>query len=340
MPEAGQTSPPKRDVCIIGAQGALGRVVATQFDPAAWTLHPAGRRPDQAENFRQLDLDRIETVAPALRGVDLLLSTVPHPAYSAERVVLEQGGFLVNCSHAPAEMAIAITASAAKSVGTVLLNAGLAPGVVNLVAADLLENHPEADCLEVGFTLFTEATAGKAGGEFAHHGLTSRNHHHVTALPMPEPFVGLKFIEVAETEDGGFGRVAGNRAIENYLGFADRPLNLLLRTLNALHLMFLLPRAAFTLGRRGKVGAASREPTAIWIGARRGDERLGGSMIECDGDYRATAAAGRIFAEALLDGEFQPGCFNPEDLFRLDDLLPAFEGVGLRVTRDWQAASA
>jgi hypothetical protein len=288
--------------------------------------------------IRHLDLDRPETVAPAVHDMDLVVSTVPHPGWSAERVVLEEGGFLVNCSHAPARVATAITAEANEPKGTVLLNAGLAPGVVNLVAADLLENHPEADCLEVGFTILSAGTAGKAGGEFAHHGLTSRHRHRVVTLPMPEPFGRLKFIEIAETEDGGYGGVAGSRSVENYLGFADRPLNLLLRTLNALGLMSVLPRAPFAVNRGGK-GAASKEPTAVWVGARLGGERLGASMLECEGDYRSTAAAARVFAEALVDGQFQPGCFNPEDLFSLDDLLSEFEDVGLRITRDWPSGA-
>jgi hypothetical protein len=309
--------------------------VGAQFDASSWRLHRAGRRRDQVdESFRHVDLDRADTVLPAVHDVDLVVSTVPHPSWSAERVVLEHGGFLVNCSHAPARVPVRITAAAKDPKGLVLLNAGLVPGVANLVAAELLERQPRADCLEVGFTVLSAATAGKAGGEFAHRGLTSRRRHRVVTLPMPEPFRGLKFIQTAEDEDGGFGGVADGRAIETYLGFADRPLDLALRAINSLRLMSALPRAAFAVDRGGS-GVASREPTAVWVGARRGGERLGASMIECDGDYRVTAAAARIFGEALRDLRHRPGCFNPEDLFCLDDLLPAFEEVGLHLTRDW-----
>ncbi len=331
------TASPVRNVCVIGAHGALGGTVVEQFDGAGWKVHPAGRRPDQGNGFRQIDLDRPETVASALRDVDLVINTVAHPGWAAERAVLEQGGVLVNCSHAPARTAAAITAEVRGPKGTALLNAGLVPGVANLVAAELLAEHARADCLEVAFTVLRAGTVGRAGGEFAHHGLTSQNHHRVVELSMPEPFGELSFIEVAEDEDGGFGGVAGQRTLETYLGFGDRPVNLALRTMNALRLISALPRAAFTLG-LSKGAEASREPTAIWVGAQRGSERLGASVLECEGDYRTTAVASRLFGEALLDGQGRPGCFNPEDLFSLGDLLPALNDLGLRVTRNWQAS--
>jgi hypothetical protein len=328
-----------RDACVIGAQGVLGVAVAAQLEPAGWRVHPAGRRPERREGFRRIDLDRPETVTAALRDVDLVVSTVPHLGWAAERAVLGQGGVLVNCSHAPAAPATAIAAEAKEHRGTVLLNAGLVPGLANLAAAELLAEHPEADCLEIAFTVLSKGTAGRGGGEFAHRGLTSRRHHRVVALPMPEPFGTLPFIEVAEGEDGGFGGVAGGRAVETYLGFGDRGLSAALRALNALRLISALPLAAFRRD-RGKEAEASREPTAIWVGARRSGERLGASVLECEGDYRTTAAAARLFGEALLDGCGGPGCFNPEDLFSLGDLLPRLADLGLRVTRDWQAESA
>jgi len=316
---------------VIGAQGALGNVVAERFAAAGWTVHPAGRRPDRREGFRRLDLDRPETLSAALKDVDLVVSTVAHAGLSAERMVLARGGVLVNCSHAPTRAAVELTREAKEPKGTVLLNAGLVPGIANLVAADLLEERPRADCLEVAFTVFSEGTAGKAGGEFAHEGLTTRSHHRVVELPLPEPFGELACIEVFEGEDGGLGGVAGGRRVETYLGFADRSLNLGLRAANALRLMRLLPRAAFATERGGKSGT-SREPTAVWLGARRGAERLGASVIECEGDYRATAAAARLFAQRLLTLN-RPGCFNPEDLFALSDLQVAAENGGIRIAR-------
>jgi hypothetical protein len=321
---------PIGQVCVIGAQGTLGNAVVKEFATAGWTVYPAGRRPDQREGFRRLDLDQPETVGPALQGVDLVVSTVAHPSLTAERLVLERGGILVNCSHTPDRAAAAVTSNAREPKGTVLLNAGLVPGIANLAAAEVLEKHPQADCLEVAFTILKEGTAGKAGGEFAHEGLTSAPHHRVIKLPMPEPFGQLACIEIVAEEDFGFRGVAGSRQIEVYLGFADRFLSFGLRAINALRLMRVLPRAAFAIN-RGTQNEASREPTAIWLGARRGAERLGASIVECEGDYRTTAESARVFGEKLIASS-RPGCFSPEDLFSLGDLSPSLSEAGLRIT--------
>jgi hypothetical protein len=179
--------------------------------------------------------------------------------------------------------------------------------------------------------VYVRETTGRAAGEFAHRALTSRRHHRVIKLPMPMPFGELKFMQAAEDEDVGMGAVAGHRRNEFYLGFADPPINLATRVINRMHLMSVLPKAAFLIGRGGATEEASKHPCAIWIGVRRGNKRLGASILECEGDYRTTAACARVFGEALLERPTQPGCFNPEDLFSLDDLLPALGEVGLRV---------
>lgn len=313
---------------MIGGEGALGRAIVEDLRGAGWTVHPAGRRAS-GPDARHIDLDRPETLAPALGDVDLTISTVPDRGFAAERWVLENGGVLVNCSHAAGTAAPALEDEAGLDLkGTVLLNAGLVPGVANLVAARLLAEHREANCLEVAFTVLKEGTAGRGGGEFVHAGLTSRPRHRVIKLPFPE-FGDLSCLEIYEDEDCGFGGVSGSRRVENYLAFADCSANLGLRTMNSLSLMRLLPPAALAAG-AGRPRGLSQEPTNVWVGARRGEERLGASIIECAGDYRTTAQAGRSFAEALLDSR-QPGCFNPEDLFEVSDFMRPLKEMGVRI---------
>lgn len=324
-----------RRACVIGAQGALGSVLVKQFESAGWRVTPTGRRSDPRKGFRKLDLDRVEPLDRFLGDVDLVVSSVPHPGFAAERAVLEQGGTLINCADVPARKAAALGAEVGEPKGTVLLNAGMLPGVANLLAAELLEKYPQADCLEVGFTVHMGETSGNAGAEWAHRALTCQRHHRVIKLPLPEPYGELKFMQVAEPEDVGLGAVAGDRRNETYLGFVDRPVSFALRVINGLRLMSLLPRFAFVMGRTGATEEASTDLTLMSIAVRRGSERLGVSILECDGDYRTTAAVARVFAEALLDRGSRPGCFNPEDLFSLDDLLLALENVDLRITRNW-----
>jgi len=84
---------------------------------------------------------------------------------------------------------------------------------------------------------------------------------------------------------------------------------------------------AFTI-KRGPQEEPSREPTVVWLGARRGAERLGSSIVQCEGDYRTTAEVGRVFGERLY-ADRRPGCFSPQDLFSLADLNPSFKEIGV-----------
>jgi hypothetical protein len=318
--------------CVIGGEGALGRVVVASLRSAGWSVRPAGRRQKGHDGSVHIDLDQPTTLGPALNGVDLIVSTVPHSGCAAERWVLEHGGLLVNCSHAPGATAAALTAEAAdRCKGTVLLNGGLVPGIANLVAAEMLDTHPEADTLEVAFTVTRNATAGRGGGEFVHSGLASRPQHQVINLFLPDPFGELSFIEIHEHEDCGFAGVAAGRQVKNYLGFADKSIAWSLRIANALRLMRALPKAAFAVpGSRN--GQPSQEPTAIWVGARKGPELLGASLAQCEGDYRTTAEVARLFGEALIPSR-RPGCFNPEDLFTIGDLEAPLNETGVRFGR-------
>jgi len=66
------------------------------------------------------------------------------------------------------------------------MNAGIAPGVTNLLAAELLEENPDADEVELVFTVTTHGTGGAAAAPFAHRGFTGRGHHRVMQVTLPE----------------------------------------------------------------------------------------------------------------------------------------------------------
>ena len=59
-----------RSVLVIGAQGALGRLCADGLREAGFDVIRAGRRPEDAADFRLLDLDQPDSVADACAGVD------------------------------------------------------------------------------------------------------------------------------------------------------------------------------------------------------------------------------------------------------------------------------
>jgi len=305
---------------IIGAQGALGSVAQKTFEDAGWRSIPAGRRRDERAGFRHVDLDRPETIESALDGVDVAISTVAHPARTAERLILERGGILIN----PTDLDDATAVDLGRIVeprGTVLANAGLIPGLSNILAAELVKHHPEADEIELGFTASARATAGRAGGEFAHRVLTNRARHATRSLPFPAPLGERPAIEYGEGEGGYLGRLAGERAVRSFISFDEPLISGALRLTNALGLFSVLPRQAFTLGRDKAVEEASTEPVGVWVAVRQRGERLAGRSILCRGDYRTTAAALLTYAEALIASTDRPrGLLFPDDLLGVDDV--------------------
>ena len=89
-------------VLVIGARGALGALVADAFRRHGWAVRQSSREPIPPPDFHYVDLTDPATLAPALDGVDLVITTVPDPTLAAERHVLKRGGVLLNLSAGPA----------------------------------------------------------------------------------------------------------------------------------------------------------------------------------------------------------------------------------------------
>ncbi len=196
-------------VLVIGAQGVLGSALARAFDDAGWRVVKAVRRGDGTSRFRLVDLDRAETVAVAIAGVDLVVDPVPHPGLTAERVVLREGGVLIDVSMRPAGAVQQLRAETTNARGTVVLNAGRIPGVSNLVVADLLAAHPDADAVEIVFSFTAGGASGRAGGESLHRNLTSARQHETAMIPFPAPVGPTRSLRFAASEDGWLGEFTG-----------------------------------------------------------------------------------------------------------------------------------
>jgi NAD dependent epimerase/dehydratase family len=314
---------------VIGARGVLGALTVRTFASAGWDVRPAARRPRPGQ--AEIDLNQPDSIAATCDGYDLVVNTVPHPDLLAERHVLEQGGTLINISALAAAAGRALRGVAAGARGTVLMNAGLAPGVTAMVAADLLRLHPDADELELVFTLSTEIPRGPASAEFIHRGLTSVASHRTTRLPLPSPFGERVCIGFGERDAGWLGGVAEGRLVRQYICLNELAAHERLLDLNRAGGMTTLPR--FLIGsRKPRVGgAASNEPVAHWIAAIGGDRRLGARTVECRGDFLHAAKTAVVFAEALRGRERTGGCFDPDEICTLADIEPALREAGIAI---------
>jgi hypothetical protein len=309
---------------VLGGQGAAGSAVAAAFRVAGWDVEVGGRRPGAD---RRVDFDRLDTLLEAIRGVDVVVNTVPHPGMAAEVAVLEHGGVLVNVAdRSPAERER--LRAIRRPAGTVLLNWGVIPGVATLVADRLLARSPDADTIELAVVFSARGTSGTAGGAFLHRELSRTARHRTATIPLPQPFGERRCLEFAEGQEGWLGSAAAGREVRSYVRLAEPGLTPMLFALNRLSLMRVLPRRAFA-GRSTE--APSEEPFALGLAARRDDERLAEGSIAGHGMYGRTADVAALGAAALLESDAPRGCLDPHEAFAPGLLDERLREAGLQI---------
>ena len=316
------------NVLVIGADEVLGRLTADAFREAGWTVRSAARRTGQDRSRFELEL--LKSVAVALQENHLVVNTVPHPRLLAERLVLERGGVLINTSALPAAAARSLRAVAAGARGTVLMNAGIAPGVTNVVAAELLRDHATAEELEIVFTLSTAALRDSARADFVHRNLTAVARHRTAMISLPHPFGQRTCLGFAEGETGWLGGVAEGRVVRVYLCITEPAAHERLLTLNRAGTMNRLPRSLFEPHPPAGT-VASREPVAHWIAVKDHDRRLAARSVECWGATVHAARATVVFAEPLIGQPKRRGCFDPEEICTLAQIEGRLSRAGVSV---------
>ena len=327
MPEVNE--PGVGRVLVLGGQGVLGTAIAVAFGAAGWTSIRAGRRPDSGADFRFVDLDEPDTLEQALDGIDLIVSTVPDERLVAERRVLSRGGVLINVSAMAASAVQRLRRLPGEPRGTVLMNAGVAPGLTNLLAADLLADHPEADEVELVFTVSAKSAVGPAGSRFAHRALTRETRHQTTVVALPEPFGRRRCLGFAEADNGWLGAVAEGRAVSPYLCISEHRVHSALLAFNSAGIIARLPRSAFAsaAGPAGPSapGPLGAEPVAHWVAVRRRGACLAARTLRCRGDYRSAAAGTVLFARSLTAraGSGPAGVLVPEEACTIGELRSA-----------------
>jgi hypothetical protein len=316
-------------VLVIGAHGVMGMLTAHAFAEAGWTVRAGARRPGPGQV--DVDLDRPESIAAALTDEELVVNTVPHEDLLAERHVLEHGGTLINVSALPASAGRSLRAVSGAARGTVLMNAGLAPGVTTIVAADLLRRNPDAGELEIVFTLSVTAPRGPASAEFINRGLTNVARHRTVVVPLPAPFGERRCLGFREGDAGWLGGLAEGRVVRQYICITEQPVHERLLELNATAALNKLPRELVGARSPGADGGPSDEPVAHWVAAVREGRRLAARTVQCRGDFVHAARSTVVFADALIDGGQPAGCFDPEEICTLSAVRARLQAAGITV---------
>ena len=260
-----------------------------------------------------------------------MVNTVPHPDLLVERHVLEHGGTLINVSALPASAGRSLRAVSGAARGTVLMNAGLAPGVTTIVAADLLRQNPHAGELEIVFMLSVTAPRGPASAEFISRGLTTVARHRTALVPLPEPFGERWCLGFREGDAGWLGGIAEGRVVRQYICITERAIHERLLELNAAAALDKLPRELIGARSPAADGTPSDEPVAHWIAAVREGRRLNARTVECRGDFLHAARSTIVFADALLGQSQRAGCFDPEEICALSAVQAKLQAAGVTI---------
>lgn len=322
-----------RTVLVIGAQGVLGTFLAREFTSAGWQVTRAGRRREDAPDFRLIDLDDVANLRQACAEADLVVNTAHHRDLSPERTVLRHGGTLINLTDFTPAQRAQLAGEGAEGRGLVVADTGFS-GIAYLAIAEMLREHPEADAAEYTLMFSANGSSGRAGALFAHRLLTSSSHHETTTVPFPEPFGERRCIEVGAGRDGGLRKRIGAVPIRHYLCMQPRSLHRVLLALNRARLIGLMPSASFTAGTRKVPTELTEEAICEWFAISRGGRRLAGQTLAGQGYYRVTVAATVAFGEALLGSnaaEGRRGLRSIDELITLDDIRPAAEQRGIRI---------
>ena len=262
-----------QSVLILGSQGVLGSLVADAFDQAGWTTIRAGRRPEAVPGSRHVDLTIPETLEDVLDDVkpDLIVSSVPDASLSAERAVIRRGGLIVNVATlAISDIRRLREVPSSDQDGTVVVYAGIAPGLSNLVVASLLAEHPEADEIEMAFTVSATSSTGPAAAKSAFDELTAASRQPTAVILLPPPFGRTRCLGFGgPNHTGWLGPAAEGRTVSTYTCLTPRPFRYALLAINAARLINRLPRQAAPPSRRPPLRPRppSRSPTGSRCGA-------------------------------------------------------------------------
>jgi hypothetical protein len=315
---------------VIGAQGVLGALMVRAFEASGWVVRSGARRPRPGQI--EIDVGRRDSIAAAVDEHELVVNTVPHPDLLVERYVLEHGGALVNVSDLPAAAARSLRAVGGGARGTVVMNAGLAPGVTTIVAADLLGLHPAAGELEIVFTLSFSVPRGSASTDFIHRGLTAVSRHRTALVGLPSPFGERRCLGFGEGDAGWLGGIAEGRVVRQYVCIAEPAVHERLLGLNSAGTIATMPRSLIQSRKQRADGTITdREPVAHWIAAIRHGRRLAARTVECLGGSPSAARTTVVLADALRHEPPPSGCFNAEEIWTLAGVEAKLRAAGISV---------
>jgi hypothetical protein len=319
---------------VVGAQGTLGSFVARELRSRGWDVLRAGRRPESAPDFRKIDLDDQATWGDTFVGSELIVSTVPHSELVLERHIMETGGLLLSPATVPRAALEKLKAYQRNPKGVVIPHVGLTPGLSNLLAAELLEASSDAAELAIGLVFKAFGASGEEGRKWAFRLFAQGAVSPLRAVQLPSP-LGLR--GCVSTDLSAEGWLADtHRPPVQRLEFcmAEKPIDAMLRALSSIRLATLLSRIA-ARAYMHRIPGPTDEQIYQWAWVRRSSGAKQGWLISATGDYRSTAVAMRIFAEAIFrlnaDSRLPRGLVRVQEVLKMNDVKKEFAASGISI---------
>ena len=322
---------------VIGAQGVLGGLCTKALREAGFDVIRAGRRAESSSDFRLVDLDDDASIPECCGDADIVVSTVRHPGFAAERFALREGGALLSVASFRLAERAELKALGANSDGLVILDAGLGPGVSSLVLKELLAAHPDADGLETIGTFSVTEPSGRGTTIDSYPAFKGARRYPSKVIELPEPYGRGRCIRLAGAEADAmlFGDLAERFDGRAYVYITEHLIRAEYLALNSLGLLSKVPLRLFLLGSRWRSARTTNNPQCHIAAVLRSDRRLAGSVVTGFGNYAMTASAVASYTEVLLhrlgDGSAPSGVLGVENAFDLADLRDGFEKRGIRI---------
>ena len=330
---------------MIGGYGAVGQHVVDHVcqAPGGPPVLIPGRSGDRAKALAAthgerasgaaLDVRDPEATRRAVAAARLVVLTTEIGTTDVARTCAAGGVSMVSVAASVGVLRRieALEDEARSSEATLAVEVGLAAGLMNIVARNLLRACPEADrldlVLELGFV-------GRDGPEAVTRSLAqAAGADGVETLDLPAPMGRLRGIPVAYLDPERAAERLGVRKMRSYLALRPAWLTAWLPAL----VTTLVPRTRLV---HGAAGAASRLVTLLWhpgemvrlIAYAHGTDGGTVAMIEGHDQSRITGVVAAETAIALLRGDVPVGVRGMADILSLRELENSLDRIGCRIT--------
>ena len=155
---------------VIGAAGRLGTLMVEKaaglgFDVTAIASRPGDGWPKGIRYLHHANANNWSAIIPELAELDVLIIAAPLTSNALHRIALDNDCHVVDVgiSETVIHASLALGSTAKERGLSIVLMAGLAPGLSGLLAQDMVLQYPAAQVVDVTLLQSVRGTAGKQG---------------------------------------------------------------------------------------------------------------------------------------------------------------------------------